>query len=122
MSVNVRVICETLPSGLVILRVSPSLAVEGRAISTLILPLISLALMVPSLFMSSVMVMVGGRRGCGLMVMVSIAGVEVSPPLSVTTKGMVMVPLKFVVGTNTKPAACEGVRVVPSTTGVVPSA
>src|SRR6266850_7692238 len=53
---------------------------------------------------------------------VSVAGSEVAPSLSVTVKLKLVLPLKLVAGTNFKPAASVGVSAVPATTAVVPSA
>ena len=52
----------------------------------------------------------------------SFADAETAPELSVTVNGIVTLPLKLAVGTNTRPAVWAGVSGVPATTGVVPSA
>src|SRR5882672_6140876 len=53
---------------------------------------------------------------------VSVAGNEVAPSLSVTVKLKLVLPLKSVVGTNLRAAAWAAVSAVPATTAVTPSA
>ena len=65
------------------LRVSPALASPGRLTSTSTLPLISVLLMVPSLFTSSVMTTVGAPVASVSMAALSLPPVPLLPARSV---------------------------------------
>ena len=63
-----------------------------------------------------------GGSCTGVTVIVTVAGSDASPPLSVTKKVMPVLPLKSAAGLNSTPSACSGVNVCPESTWVVPSA
>ncbi|MFT3956295.1 MAG: hypothetical protein QM722_18510 [Piscinibacter sp.] len=63
-----------------------------------------------------------GASLTGCTVTTALTGDDTAPSLSVTVKPMLTLPLKFVAGTKTSPAACAGVSVAPAATGVTPSA
>ena len=63
-----------------------------------------------------------GASFTSLTVITALAAADTAPLLSVTTNGIVTVPLKFGAGLKIKPAACAGVSGVFASTGVVPSA